>query len=277
MTNALEAGKYVPKILIADDDPGVVKVLAIRCAKLGFEVQTASSAMQALVMAQQNRPDVLIVDVNMPEVDGLSLCWRLLEPGKKALDVIVVTGKSDSETIERCEGFGATYGHKGPELWNIVQSALIRKFPDMATRTETELSPIRSHVPERSRILMIDDDPDVGIFLGSRLRKAGVDMLFTTDGILGFRVARRERPSVILSDYFMPGGDVNFLLWRLRSTPETEKIPLFVMSGRRLDEPTEANLWKSVCGWPGVARIFRKPFEFQELFDALKRYCPLKG
>ena len=93
----------IPKALIVDDDPAVVDFLRARFIKMGFEVREASIGLQALVMAWRDRPDVLIVDVNIPDLDGLSLSSTLLGPGNKPLDVIVVSGLSKSETIERCE------------------------------------------------------------------------------------------------------------------------------------------------------------------------------
>jgi DNA-binding response OmpR family regulator len=48
MTDILEASNRVPKVLIADDDPGIVRFLANRCAKMGFEVQTPANGLQAM-------------------------------------------------------------------------------------------------------------------------------------------------------------------------------------------------------------------------------------
>ena len=70
MMNTSEASDKAPRMLIADDDPAIVRLLADRCASMGFEVETATNGIQALVKANRNRPDVLIVDFNMPEADG---------------------------------------------------------------------------------------------------------------------------------------------------------------------------------------------------------------
>lgn len=277
MVYAAQASGKAPKVLIADDDPGVVQFLADRCLKMGFEVQTAGNGMQALIMARQGRPDFLIVDVNMPEVDGLSLCAHLLDPTNRPLEVVVVTGNPDPETIERCEAFGAVYGRKGPDLWNIVRSALIERFPEIAFNlAKAESSLVGAAMRMRPRVLVVDDDPDVGLFLGSRLRKAGADALFAPSGIRAYQIALREKPSVILSDYFMPDGDANYLLNKLRSTPATANIPVFVMSGRRLEDLTIANLRRKIGDLPGAVRLFKKPFDTNELFLALQEYCALE-
>ena len=69
-------------MLIADDDPAIVKMLAARCAGMGFEVETATNGLQALIKANRSHPDIMIIDVNMPEADGLTVCARLLDrPG----------------------------------------------------------------------------------------------------------------------------------------------------------------------------------------------------
>src|SRR5580704_12697303 len=118
-------GNQRPQVLIADDDPGILEFLADRCAKMGFEVRTATNGLQAVIMAMRNQPDVLIVDVNMPGLDGLSVCMRLLSPDRRSVDVIVVTGSSNPETAERCRSLGISYARKGPDMWDKVRSALI--------------------------------------------------------------------------------------------------------------------------------------------------------
>src|ERR1700736_5038822 len=108
MTDAQEPTVKSPKMLIADDDPAIVRLLAERCTSLGFEVETASNGVQALIKANRSHPDIMVIDVNMPEADGLTVCARLLDPSKKPLDVVVVTGSRETETFARCEGCGAS-------------------------------------------------------------------------------------------------------------------------------------------------------------------------
>lgn len=276
MTRPLATDNVVPKVLIADDDPSVVRFLAERCTKMGFEVQTATSGLQALVMARRSPPDVMIVDVNMPELDGLSLSLHLLDSRGNPLELIVVTGKPSNEIADRCDSFGATYVSKGPRFGNEVQSALASLFPDTRPlEGPGNTSLFRGEVRSKSRILIVDDDPAVESFLKSRFIKCGIEPLFAVDAISGFRAALREKPSIILSEYKMIKGSVNYLLWRLRSNRETERIPLFIATGCLIDEATEELLKRDVCGKPGALRVFRKPIDVSEVFLALKEHCDL--
>src|ERR1700684_460305 len=114
---ALEWSRKAPRMLIADDDPAIVRLLADRCASVGFEIETATNGIQALIKANRSHPDIVVIDVNMPEAGGLTVCERLLDPSKRALNVVVVTGSREPETLERCLGFGAYYVRKGPQFW----------------------------------------------------------------------------------------------------------------------------------------------------------------
>lgn len=271
-SDRLIAGSRARKILIADDDPGMVRFLAKQCAKMGFEVETAANGLQALIMAGRNYPDVLIVDINMPEVDGLSVSVRLMEPDKKPIDVIVITASAYPETSGRCESFGAYHIRKGVGLWDGVRSALLQIFPEMKPQFADEDKSPRVEW-KRPRVLVVDGDPEVGKFLCSRLAKLGVDTLVAYDAAQGFRFASNEQPSVIILDFPMEKGDAYYLLSKLRSTPETERIPVFVMSERPLDDSTISNLKRDVSGRPGTMRFLKKSADTEALFAALQKFC----
>jgi CheY-like chemotaxis protein len=122
--NDVRSTRAVPRMLIADDDPAILQLLAHRCARIGFQVDVASNGMQAILKASRSKPDILVIDVNMPEVDGLSVCAHLLDPERAPLDAIVITGSRNPEMIERCEGFGVQYIAKGPTFWRELEAAL---------------------------------------------------------------------------------------------------------------------------------------------------------
>lgn len=275
MTDTTEASaKTPPKMLIADDDPAIVRLLAERCMKMGFKVETAANGMQLLIKARHSQPDIMIVDVNMPEMDGLSVCTRLLDLGSKPVEVVVVTGSSDPETEERCESLGLFYGRKGPDFWKNIEAALTEIYPNMAGQIEKqEMQATGPEVHEHPRVLVVDDDPAIQKFLASRLGKYGIDTLYASDAVHGYRIACKERPSVIITDNYMPNGDAQYLLYRLRSTPATENIPVFVISGKPLDEITQQTLRREIGGRPGAVQILKKSFDTDELFAALKKFC----
>ena len=85
-------------VLVADDDREIVAAIAILLEKEGYEVLKAYDGLQALALAAENRVQLLIVDVMMPKMDGLSAVMKLRE--KRNIPIIVLSAKSeDSDKI----------------------------------------------------------------------------------------------------------------------------------------------------------------------------------
>lgn len=84
------------RILIADDDEAFLEALAIRLGKEDFEVAMAQDGYQALVQALERPLDLIILDINMPCGDGLSVQERLRKMARVSVPIIYITGeKSD--------------------------------------------------------------------------------------------------------------------------------------------------------------------------------------
>lgn len=82
------------RILLVDDDQSVLDVLAMAFEDEGYDVATACDGQQALVSIANNRPDVMLSDVNMPKLDGFSVCRRLREAGDE-LPLILLTSRDN--------------------------------------------------------------------------------------------------------------------------------------------------------------------------------------
>ena len=93
------------KILIVDDDKGIVEVVKIALTKKGYEVFTASDGNEGLEMVKANSPDLILLDVVMPEMNGYEFLRALkaLE-GKALTPVVMVTAKEEMEELFKFEG-----------------------------------------------------------------------------------------------------------------------------------------------------------------------------
>ena len=89
------------RILIAEDEPHVVRMLQRSLEREGYRVETSLNGEQALSMALANYPDVLISDINMPRMRGDELCKRIREriSGRQML-IIVLTSRTEVEHRE---------------------------------------------------------------------------------------------------------------------------------------------------------------------------------
>jgi len=88
-------------ILVADDEPNMLRVLTLLLQRAGFEVRTARDGRQALESILANPPDVLVTDIQMPHMTGEQLCRELEQqvPGRR-FPIFVMTSMTDRE--HRC-------------------------------------------------------------------------------------------------------------------------------------------------------------------------------
>ncbi len=85
-------------LLIVDDDPSLLDVLAMALEDEGFAVSTARDGKEGMALIEQAQPSLVVCDVNMPELDGFSLCRRLRERGNH-VPLIMLTSR-DNEVDE---------------------------------------------------------------------------------------------------------------------------------------------------------------------------------
>ena len=94
----------MPRILIADDEPAIVMAVRDELAFEGFEVDSAGSGPEAVAMARQARPDVLLLDLMLPGKNGFEVC-RTLRPERPDLWIIMLTVRG--QEADRVTGFEA--------------------------------------------------------------------------------------------------------------------------------------------------------------------------
>ena len=89
-----------PRILVADDNPANVDILQTRLAVHGYEIVTAGDGEEALAVAREKQPDLILLDVMMPRMDGLEVCRRLkADTALPFIPIILVTAKADTKDI----------------------------------------------------------------------------------------------------------------------------------------------------------------------------------
>ncbi len=266
-------------MLIADDDPAVVRALSVRCKKLDLEVETATNGLQAILKAQRNPPRLLILDINMPEADGFRVCEWLLDSKRSPVDVIILTGSDNADVLDRSNSFGAFYVPKDKDTWEAI-SAILKNIFDIdddafkAISTRSSIPVDRWNRQKHNKILVVDDDEDLTRALARRLDKCGAETFTASDSVEAFRIAMRERPDVIIADYVMPDGGGHYLLWRLKSAEATKHIPVIMISGQRLDPGVDSPFQRDAH--EGPVAFLRKPLDIDALFKELSRHCTIQ-
>jgi len=90
----------MPRILAVDDEPNIVRLIQVNLERHGYQVETANNGAQALAKIRQNRPDLLVSDVMMPEMDGFELLASIRrDPNLMDLPVIMLTAKAQDKDV----------------------------------------------------------------------------------------------------------------------------------------------------------------------------------
>ena len=297
-------------ILIADDDTDLTELLARQCRRLGFRAETANDSNTALGKIVQTRPDVVILDVNMPGGNGLSVReWMATNEPLASIPVIILTGRSDVDTIRRCHKSCAYYVAKCPDVWQriepLLHDLLKRRAKsgnpwdkaDSVAATDSpyeqsdqklifdwmfdlfgdgETDPVEPAVEAPSTkpgespwILCIDDDSEFSLGLQLRLQEHGVEVLRAFGGTEGYRHAFTCGPRVILLDYEMPNGNGDYVLRRLKENPATRHVPVIVLTGHN-DRALQRKMYNL-----GADVYLTKPCSWETLWPIIQRYLEL--
>ena len=115
------------KILIVEDEPDLVLMLKARLKSEGYDVYSAFDGIEGIKKTKELRPDLILIDVMMPKLDGYSMAQRLKEDDvTTGIPIIVVTIKDSMETLFRKIGINHyfTKPFKTEELLNTIKNVL---------------------------------------------------------------------------------------------------------------------------------------------------------
>lgn len=103
------------RILIAEDEPSIALSIEFLLRKDGFTTQVAGDGLTALEMAEEFRPDLLVLDLMLPRVSGLEVCRRLRADARhKKLKVLMLTARGGTSDISLGETAGVDAYHVKP-------------------------------------------------------------------------------------------------------------------------------------------------------------------
>lgn len=108
MTVFLEGGRLAkPKVLLVDDANTVLMLEQMMLSGEGVELLSAHNGQEALELAKQHQPKLILLDINMPVLDGIETLRQLKgDDSTKEIPVIMVTTKGETEKVETCYQIG---------------------------------------------------------------------------------------------------------------------------------------------------------------------------
>jgi CheY-like chemotaxis protein len=127
------AGRVLPVVLLVDDDPFQLKHLRTVLGGAGFQLVEAASGTEALATIRTRRPDLILLDIGLPDTDGLELTRQLRGiPQYASVPILIITGHSDRDVVLQSIKAGAT----GFVVKPIIKDTLLKKVRDCLGRGE---------------------------------------------------------------------------------------------------------------------------------------------
>jgi CheY-like chemotaxis protein len=258
-------------VLLADDSETTLRALEFRCRSLGFRVETATDGLRTLLKVTKTKPDLLIIDLNLPDVSGFRVVERLTDPKFPPLPVIVLTAQSDAMSIQRCEDLGVLYVHKGEDTWTELEKTILGVFLEKPDIQPSDAIAAEATAERNPCILLVDDDPVILRSLSAILQKRKLDVIQATSGMQGFWLVLKAQPDVVITDYNMDQGNGQYLLGRIKSTPSVAHIPVIVFTGETLTEREAHPIRRDLLGRGQAAAFLTKPITPQALLAAIEK------
>jgi DNA-binding response OmpR family regulator len=270
------------RLLLADAEPGFTDLYRRALARDGFEVAIAHTSLDCLARLRTFRPDVLILDPELPWGQGQGLLARLSEePDVLQLPVILLCAAYRPEYRKALVDFAAAECYQKPvspgQLADRLRILLGCLSSQQATADPEGDSPAeQADLPGhpqpadgRLRVLIVDDEHDTADTMRMLLERAGHEAEVAYSGRAALEAARRLRPDVVLCDLGLPGLDGLGVAAALRADPLTAGARLIAVSGygqeddvrRSLEAGFELHLTKPVnpTDWPRL--LANKPGE----------------
>ncbi len=258
-----------PLVLVADDDPDMRALLRRLLERAGIRVELVADGAAALARLEAGGVDLVLVDLMMPQVNGLEFCRRVREAEQEQhVPIIMLTGSVNA--ADRRAGFAL--GVDDYLLKPFHTQAVIERVRAWihAEPALTPIEPIQEHAPPM--VLVVEDDPAVREMLVELLSAAGYRVQAATRGQAALQSMLgpsrpADGPDLILLNLGMPDADGITVLQTLTARGST--VPVVAMSDRsaELAGAQEA----------GAQATLTKPLDLLQLADVLERYCPIQN
>jgi DNA-binding response OmpR family regulator len=228
--------RRVEKILVVDDDPAIQMLVQHSLEGPDREILAASTMSEGWEALEEN-PDLLVLDLILPDADGRELLGKLRSDTQTADLTVVVLSGSDSEVARaECLALGANaFLHKpfDSSAFSVLVESLLRTDELANQRELVAVPPVEAEAPSPApprSVLLAEDDDLVAALIVDRLGRDGFTMVRCSDGETALAEARKNPPDVAILDVKMPKMDGFEVLLHFSETPELADTAIIVLT-----------------------------------------------
>lgn len=264
------------RILLIDDDSSFCQMIQEILATTSCQLTATTDYREGLRRAMTDHPDLIMLDIHMPEVSGLDLIKQLRNmQSTRHIPVMMVTGDDRMESVHAARQYNAVSYLLKPfkplylleRLGQIFGSELISSMQQASLQAQshdTPTPPVNYRVKTKT-LLVIDDEAIIAHLIGDILEDSMLKIESATHAREGLRLAMTSPVDVILMDAHMPeitGLEATEQLKKMRSTRD---VPVILMSGQAPEHLEEQ------ARQIGAVDFLAKPFSPGDLIYCLQK------
>ena len=229
-----------PLALVVEDDDSSAELIRIRLEKEGFKVIRTTSAERALEEVALKLPDLIILDIILPGMDGWEFLTRIRGHERLSRTPVVIVSITANENRSRGFSLGATKVLQKPLKSEQLLSVLY------------EVRNLEVEGEVKGSVLVVDDDPKAVELVAVYLGNAGFKVLKAYGGNEAIELAVSEKPALIILDLMMPDVNGFDVVKKLSARPDTARIAIIILTAKQVTDEERLILNG------GIARIVEK-------------------
>lgn len=246
-----------PLVLICDDDPSTVTLLQTLLEQQKYRVITVSSGQEAVEQATASRPDVILLDLLMPGMNG----WETMAALKQRLDTKDIPIIISSFLSPEKSAFPAT-GFVDWMVKPLDEASLFRSLKQVVAS---------SH--QRVRVLVVEDDSDLAQVLITLFKHHEIEVYHAQTGREAIRLSQQVNPDLLILDLILPDRDGFEVVEWLSQHNCLHSLPLVVYSAKDLDDTEQNRLKLGQTEFLRKGRVTTQEFE-QRVMELLRAHYP---
>ena len=241
------------KILVVEDDLVSAEMVKIRLAKQGYKVIVAQTGEEGIRLAQEEMPDLILMDMLLPGIHGLEATIQLKKnPQTKKIPIFALTSMNSPDFIKACYQDGICVFLRKPY-----------DFRELLANVRRYVSDDRG---TSKKIMIINDNPDLTSVITTTLKKHGFEVLSALEGMIRVDDIQKKRPDLILLDIDMLENWGITVFKILKKSDATMSIPV-VLTANQLN-PDEL---KELATTLGAEAFIPQSEGFEEVIPKIKK------
>ena len=251
------------KLLLVDDEEEFLTASSQALGRRGFDVEIAPNGVTALEMVGKSEFDVLVLDVKMPDIDGIEVFKQIRET-LPDLPVILLTGHSSIDDAFQTSKNGVADYLPKPIDMDQLAARLHEVVGKARHRVETDSEGLRPVDPaELIRVMLVDDEMDFLESLKKVFQRRNMEVTAAESGDEALALLKEGLVDVVVLDVKMPGLNGKQVLEILKK--EHKFLEVIILTGHgSLDSAVE-------CTRLGAFDYLPKPYELENLLEKLQK------